>query len=226
MSGRIMGPRWSISCPAVPFAQLPMTGTEDFPHVSAIVWTEQAALATRMMALDDAAFGREITRRLGDHLGAVRPVGRRWIYQLGALHAHRYMADRMVLVGDAAHGIHPIAGQGLNLGLRDVIAPAGPGARRRGGGRGPRRYSPARPVSGDAPPGQPAHARGDPCAGSAVLDRQPAGADHPGCRHRRGAPAAVAQAGFHAPGDGRLIRASGRGNLPPARGRAPDPPAG
>ena len=108
--------------PGGPFAQLPMSGTEDFPNLSAIVWTERAALATRMMALDDAAFGREIARRLGDHLGAVRPVGRRWVYKLGALHAHRYIADRLVLVGDAAHGIHPIAGQGLNLGLRDVIA--------------------------------------------------------------------------------------------------------
>jgi 2-octaprenyl-6-methoxyphenol hydroxylase len=108
--------------PGGPFAQLPMTGTEDFPNLSAIVWTERAALATRMMALDDTAFGREITRRLGDHLGHVRPVGRRWIYKLGALHAHRYVADRLALVGDAAHGIHPIAGQGLNLGLRDVIA--------------------------------------------------------------------------------------------------------
>ena len=111
--------------PAGPFAQLPMTGTEDYPNLSAVVWTEGSALAPRMMALDDAGFGREITRRLGDHLGAVRPVGRRWLYKLGALHAHRYTAERLVLVGDAAHGIHPIAGQGLNLGLRDVIALGG-----------------------------------------------------------------------------------------------------
>ncbi len=108
--------------PAGPFAQLPMTGSADMPHLSAIVWTEQAALAPRMLALPDAAFGREIARRLGPHLGALRPVGRRWMYDLGALHAHRYVADRLVLVGDAAHGIHPIAGQGLNLGLRDAMA--------------------------------------------------------------------------------------------------------
>ena len=108
--------------PSGPFAQLPMTGTADAPNLSAVVWTERADLAPRMMALDDAAFGREIARRLGSHLGAVRPVGRRWIYKLGALHAQRYTAERLVLVGDAAHGIHPIAGQGLNLGLRDVIA--------------------------------------------------------------------------------------------------------
>jgi 2-octaprenyl-6-methoxyphenol hydroxylase len=107
--------------PAGPFAQLPMTGTEDVPNVSAIVWTERSDLAPRIMALDDVAFGREVARRLGVHLGAVRPVGRRWIYKLGAMHAHRYTAERLALVGDAAHGIHPIAGQGLNLGLRDVV---------------------------------------------------------------------------------------------------------
>ncbi len=111
--------------PAGPFAQLPMTGTEAFPNLSAVVWTEGSRLAPRMMALDDAAFGREVARRLGNHLGAVRPVGRRWLYKLGALHAHRYTAERLALVGDAAHGIHPIAGQGLNLGLRDVIALGG-----------------------------------------------------------------------------------------------------
>ncbi len=111
--------------PAGPFAQLPMTGTAEFPNLSAVVWTERADLAPRMMALDDAGFGREIARRLGGHLGAVRPVGRRWIYQLGALHAHRYTAERLALVGDAAHGIHPIAGQGLNLGLRDAIVLGG-----------------------------------------------------------------------------------------------------
>ena len=111
--------------PAGPFAQLPMTGTADMPNLSAVVWTEHSDLAPRMMALDDAGFGREIARRLGGHLGAVRPVGRRWVYKLGALHAHRYTAERLALVGDAAHGIHPIAGQGLNLGLRDAIVLSG-----------------------------------------------------------------------------------------------------
>ncbi len=108
--------------PAGPFAQLPMGPTEGEPHVSAIVWTERSAAADRVIALDDAAFGREVHRRLGDHLGAVRPIGRRWLYPLSALHAQRYVDTRLVLVGDAAHGIHPIAGQGLNLGFRDVIA--------------------------------------------------------------------------------------------------------
>ncbi|MBV9734366.1 MAG: UbiH/UbiF/VisC/COQ6 family ubiquinone biosynthesis hydroxylase [Acidisphaera sp.] len=108
--------------PAGPFAQLPMAPSDVADHVSAIVWTERSDLAARLLALDDAAFGREIARRLGPHLGALRPIGRRWRYPLGALHAHRYWAERLALVGDAAHAIHPIAGQGLNLGLRDAAA--------------------------------------------------------------------------------------------------------
>ncbi len=108
--------------PGGPFAQLPMGPTEGAPNVSAIVWTERTVAADRVIALDDAAFGREVARRLGDHLGAVRPIGRRWIYPLSAMHAQRYVDTRLALVGDAAHGIHPIAGQGLNLGFRDVIA--------------------------------------------------------------------------------------------------------
>ena len=108
--------------PAGPFAQLPMVGIEGAPHVSAIVWTEGAALADRIYATDDTVFAREILRRMGPHLGAVRPIGRRWQYKLSAMHAQRYVDTRLVLVGDAAHGIHPIAGQGLNLGFRDVLA--------------------------------------------------------------------------------------------------------
>ena len=69
-----------------------------------------------------AAGARVLRRRIGDYLGAVRTVGRRWHYPLSAMLAHRYVDTRLALVGDAAHGIHPIAGQGLNLGFRDVIA--------------------------------------------------------------------------------------------------------
>jgi 2-octaprenyl-6-methoxyphenol hydroxylase len=108
--------------PSGPFAQLPMAASETEPNLSAIVWTERSADAPRYMALDTETFGREIARRLGDHLGAVRPVGRRWMYPLSAMYVHRVTAARLAIVGDAAHGIHPIAGQGLNLGLRDAIA--------------------------------------------------------------------------------------------------------
>ena len=108
--------------PAGPFAQLPMAPGEQGENLSAIVWTEKTADAPRYMALDDAAFGAEIARRLGPHLGWVKPVGRRWSYPLSAMYVHRIVAPRLAVVGDAAHGIHPIAGQGLNLGLRDAIA--------------------------------------------------------------------------------------------------------
>jgi len=108
--------------PSGPFAQLPMCGTEAAENVSAIVWTERDAEAARMLGLDEAALSRQIQRRLGDHLGAVRVLGRRWSYRLTAMHAHRYFDRRLVLVGDAAHGVHPIAGQGLNLGFRDISA--------------------------------------------------------------------------------------------------------
>ncbi len=108
--------------PAGPFAQLPMAATEGAANLSAFVWTERDTAAPRLLALDDAAFARELSRRLGDHLGAVRVMGRRWSYELSAMHAQRYTAERLALVGDAAHGIHPIAGQGLNLGLRDAAA--------------------------------------------------------------------------------------------------------
>jgi 2-octaprenyl-6-methoxyphenol hydroxylase len=106
--------------PAGPFAQLPMAPTEGAPNLSAIVWTERTPLAERLMRQDEPVFIREAQRRLGGHLGAIRLLGRRWSYPLSALIVHGYTAPRLALVGDAAHGVHPIAGQGLNLGFRDV----------------------------------------------------------------------------------------------------------
>ena len=101
--------------PAGPFAILPMTGQR-----SSIVWTERAALAPEILALDEAAFAAELERRFGDFLGALEVTGPRWSYKLSLLHAAQYSAPRLALVGDAAHVIHPIAGQGLNLGIRDI----------------------------------------------------------------------------------------------------------
>ncbi|MCQ4160736.1 UbiH/UbiF/VisC/COQ6 family ubiquinone biosynthesis hydroxylase [Roseomonas sp. GC11] len=108
--------------PNGPFAQLPLAPTPEHPNASAIVWSEKRAIAERALALPDAEYGREIQRRMGNHLGKVTPIGRRWSYPLTAMHAMRYTDTRLALVGDAAHGIHPIAGQGLNLGFRDAAA--------------------------------------------------------------------------------------------------------
>jgi 2-octaprenyl-6-methoxyphenol hydroxylase len=113
--------------PNGPFAQLPLAGPGEFgssalPHASAFVWSDRTEIARRVLALDEARFGHELARRLGGHLGRIRPIGRRWSYPLSALWAARFTAHRLALVGDAAHGIHPIAGQGLNLGFRDVAA--------------------------------------------------------------------------------------------------------
>jgi 2-octaprenyl-6-methoxyphenol hydroxylase len=103
--------------PAGPFAILPMTGNR-----SSIVWTERAGLAASLVALPDAAFTAELAGRFGDFLGTVEPIGPRWTYPLQLMLAERYVDQRLALIGEAAHVIHPIAGQGLNLGIRDIAA--------------------------------------------------------------------------------------------------------
>lgn len=103
--------------PTGPFAILPMTG-----HRSSLVWTEETAIARRLIALPEDAFTAEIERRFGAHLGEVKPIGPRWAYPLRLQLARSYVKHRFALAGDAAHTIHPLAGQGLNLGLKDAAA--------------------------------------------------------------------------------------------------------
>jgi 2-octaprenyl-6-methoxyphenol hydroxylase len=109
---------YEIFYPTGPFAILPMLpGTR-----SAIVWSVPAGQSTAMLDLPDRAMAHEIEKRMGSFLGKVKLTGPRSFYRLGFHHAATITAQRMALAGDAAHGIHPIAGQGLNLGFRDAAA--------------------------------------------------------------------------------------------------------
>lgn len=103
--------------PSGPFAILPLTGNR-----SSLVWTERSDDADRLVASDDLIFEEELLRRFGHKLGELQIAGGRRAFPLGLTLARAFVAPRLALAGDAAHGIHPISGQGLNLGFKDVAA--------------------------------------------------------------------------------------------------------
>ncbi|MEP4770125.1 MAG: ubiquinone biosynthesis hydroxylase [Roseibium sp.] len=103
--------------PAGPFAILPLPGNR-----SSLVWTEKTSDADRLVRSDEFTFELELERRFGHHLGTLELDGPRKAFPLGLKLARDFVKPRFALIGDAAHGIHPIAGQGLNLGFKDVAA--------------------------------------------------------------------------------------------------------
>ncbi|WP_407149608.1 ubiquinone biosynthesis hydroxylase [Bradyrhizobium sp. ORS 86] len=103
--------------PAGPFAILPLTGNR-----SSLVWTETRKDAARIVALSDEEFHAELEQRFGLRLGEVKALDKPRAFPLGYFVARSFIAERLALIGDAAHVIHPIAGQGLNMGLKDVAA--------------------------------------------------------------------------------------------------------
>lgn len=103
--------------PAGPFAILPLRGNR-----SSLVWTEKRRDAERIVALPEDEFHAELERRFGLHLGEVKALDKPRAFPLGYFVARSFIGERLALIGDAAHVIHPIAGQGLNMGLKDVAA--------------------------------------------------------------------------------------------------------
>ncbi|MCE3233570.1 MAG: 2-polyprenyl-6-methoxyphenol hydroxylase [Rickettsiaceae bacterium] len=102
--------------PTGPFAILPMHGD----HNSSLVWTEKSELAPLFMKMNDAEFQEHLELRFGGYLGKLEVIGKRFSYPLSLCLAQQYTSQRLALIGDAAHAIHPIAGQGFNLGIRDI----------------------------------------------------------------------------------------------------------
>ncbi|MFA5683337.1 MAG: FAD-dependent monooxygenase [Lysobacteraceae bacterium] len=111
---------WQRFLPGGPLAVLPFSAAERGAHRASIVWTLPDEEASRVLALDDDAFGNELTRAFDRRLGTLRPLSPRAAFPLRKQLARHYRNGRVLLAGDAAHAVHPLAGQGVNLGLRDV----------------------------------------------------------------------------------------------------------
>ena len=196
--------------PAGPFAILPLTGNR-----SSLVWTEKRAEAARIVGLSEEEFHGELEQRFGLHLGEIKALDKPRAFPLGYFVARSFIGERLALVGDAAHVIHPIAGQGLNMGLKDVAALAEVivDAARLGIDLGPGRR--ARPLPALAALRHHGDGARHQFAESAVLQRIDAAAHGARYRPRPGRPRAAAEEPVHPPGRGTVRRsaaaAEGRG---------------